>query len=474
MGMKVYFVNPPAINGEKYIREGRCMQSVDSWAAIWPPITLAILASIAKKYGDVCLIDCNIDDLSPEQTLAEIVKFKPNIVVVNSAFPSIDSDDGFAKMIKKSCSNVTVLGFGVFFTLLEEKSLQDTDGFDVGIFGEPEETFEDFLTNFNNSEKIVPVNGLMWREGGAIKKGKPRPFIQELDSIPIPSRDLFKNDHYVLPHNGHPFTLINVARGCPYSCTFCIANIYYGKKTRLHSVNYVIKEIETCIYKYGIKDFLFWEEIFTLHKDFIKKLCDEIIKRDFKILWATTTRADLVDEQILNKMRSAGCELLGLGIESCSQNILDKSQKQETVEKIKKAVDCCKKVGIQTIGHFIFGLPGETEESAQRTISYAPKIGLNYMQCYCAVPYPKTPMGEMAREKGWIVQGKKWSDYDFGGRSIMDIGTVSPDDITRFRKTAFKKFYLRPKMILNQLKMITSFKQLMQAADFLKWMRTKP
>ena len=126
-----------------------------------------------------------------------------------------------------------------------------------------------------------------------------------------------------------------------------------------------------------------------------------------------------------------------------------------------------------TMGHFIFGLPGETEETAQQTIKYSAKLGLDYMQCYCAVPYPKTPLCEMAKEKGWIVDGKNWSDYDFGGKSIMDNGAITPEDITRYRKTAFRKFYLRPKIILQKLKMISSFKQLLQAADFLKWMKTK-
>jgi radical SAM superfamily enzyme YgiQ (UPF0313 family) len=159
-------------------------------------------------------------------------------------------------------------------------------------------------------------------------------------------------------------------------------------------------------------------------------------------------------------------------MESCSQKILDNSQKHETVDQIKQAVELCKKAGMPTMGHFIFGLPGETEETAQETIKYITTSGIDYMQCYCAVPYPKTPLGEMAKEKGWLT-AKRWSDYNFGGRSVMDIGTVSPDDIDRYRHSAFRKFYLRPRFILKQLKVITSFHQLLQAASFMKWMRTK-
>ncbi|UCG07649.1 MAG: radical SAM protein [Desulfobacterales bacterium] len=471
--MRLFLVNPPTIDGEKYIREGRCMQSVDSWAAIWPPLTLAILASIGKKYGEVRLIDCNVENLSSDETLQEIVAFKPDIVVVNATFPSIDSDAFFAKLVKDACAGAIVLGFGVFFTLLEETALRDTEGYDVAIIGEPEETFDEFLAEFQDKGKVSPMRGLMWREGKEIKKGDPRPFIEDLDTIPMASRDLIKNERYQLPHNGHPFTLVNVARGCPYLCTFCIANIYYGKKLRHHSIDYVLNEIETCMTQHGIKDFLFWEEIFTLDKAFGMGLCDEIMRRDLDISWATTTRADQVNEEILMKMKDAGCELLGLGIESCSQKILDNVQKHETVDQIKQAVALCKKVGMPTMGHFIFGLPGETEETAQETINFLASSGIDYMQCYCAVPYPKTPLGDMAKEKGWLV-AERWSDYDFGGRSVMDIGAVSPDDVDRYRKTAFRKFYMRPKFILRQLKVITSIRQFLQAVRFTKWMKTKP
>lgn len=232
-------------------------------------------------------------------------------------------------------------------------------------------------------------------------------------------------------------------------------------------------EIEHCMQDYGIRDFLFWEEVFTLDKPFGMALCDEILKRKLNISWMTTTRADLVDEEIIKKMKAAGCMLLGLGIESCSQEILDNAKKSETVEQIVRAVNLCKKIKLPTMGHFIFGLPGETEETAQKTIKYIVSLGLDYMQCYCAVPIPRTPLGEMALEKGWVT-AKRWSQYDYGGSSVMNIGTVSPEDVNRYRRIAFRKFYLRPKFILKQLTTVTSLRQFMQAANFLKWMKSKP
>jgi anaerobic magnesium-protoporphyrin IX monomethyl ester cyclase len=223
--MKIFFVNPPTLDDQKYIREGRCMQSVNSWAAIWPPLTLAILASIAKKYGAVRLIDWNVEDMSFDAMVHAVVSFEPDILVSCPTFPSIDSDAFFSKTIKEKCPRTITVGFGMFFTLLQEASLRDTEGYDIAIYGEPEVTFEEFLSTYAASGKIQPLQGLIWREGDQIKKGDPRPLIQDLDTIPNAARDLFKNDRYKLPNNGHPFTLINVARGCPYPCTFCTATV---------------------------------------------------------------------------------------------------------------------------------------------------------------------------------------------------------------------------------------------------------
>ncbi|MBW2230952.1 MAG: radical SAM protein [Deltaproteobacteria bacterium] len=472
--MRTSLVNPPQIDGEAFIREGRCMQSVDSWAAIWPPLTLGILASIARQRGQVDLFDCNVEEgYDIARTVERVAAFRPDVVVVNTAFPSIEADAACAAAIKAACPDTLVVGFGVFFTLLDEKALDDFRGFDVGIRGEPEETFEELIRIVEAGSRVEKIAGLMWREGEKVCLGEPRPFIGDLDQLPFAARDLLPNERYTLPTNGHPFTLINVARGCPYPCTFCIAPVYYGRPLRRHSLEYVLNELEHCQKELGIYDFLFWEEIFTLDRKFGMALCQAILDRGWQVAWATTTRADRVDEEILALMKRAGCELLGLGIESSSQEILDNVQKRESVEDIRKAVKLAQKVGLKTMGHFIFGLPGETPATADATIKFGVALGLDYMQCYGAVPYPKTELGELARKKGWITS-ERWADYDFGGQSIMNIGSIAPERVDKARRNMFRSFYLRPFYVLRRLgDMLGNPRQILQASKFLKWMRTR-
>jgi radical SAM superfamily enzyme YgiQ (UPF0313 family) len=400
--MKTYLLNPTVDKKDPYIREGRCMQKASSWATIWPPITLAMLAALARQKGEVRLVDGNVEDMSFDELLKDIQGFSPDIVVLNTGFPSIDEDMSVAERIKRAMPHLRLIGFGVYFTLLGEEGLRNYPFLDFAIQGEPEFTFREFLESFEaHHGNVSGVAGLLTRTGdGKVCGCAMRPYISDIDQIPKPARDLLRNDRYRLPHNNKTFTLINVARGCPYPCTYCIVQPYYGNKVRKHSVAYVMEEIRECVEKRGIEEFLFWEEVFTLDKDYARKLCQAILDNGFSFKWAATTRVGLLEEDLLRLMKQAGCYLLGLGIESGVQEILDGAKKKQTLEDIRRAVALCKKAGIKTMGHFIFGLPGETRETAEQTIKFMLSLDLDYMQSYCAVPYPKTEFGNLAKEKG--------------------------------------------------------------------------
>jgi anaerobic magnesium-protoporphyrin IX monomethyl ester cyclase len=467
--LNVSLVNPPPVRGKDFIREGRCMQSADSWAAIWPPITLATLASITRKYGEAQLIDCIAEKIDKKALIERLRDFKPDIVVISAAFPSIDGDREAAYAIKRAFPSALILGFGVFFTLLEEKSLAFCEEFDAAISGEPEATYDVFLQEYMRNSEVPHIEGMIWREKESIKMGQPRELIENLDSLPYPARDLLNNELYVLPDTGEPFTLVNSARGCPYPCIFCIAPAYYGRKVRRHSVDYILDEIQACQMDLQINNFLFWEEMFTMDRDFCMKLCNGIINRELNIKWAATTRADHIDKEILAKMKESHCMLLGLGIESGSEKILKNAKKGETLNSITKAVRLCKEAGIPTMGHFIFGLPGETKETIEKTINFALKLGLNYMQAYCAVPYPKTEFGQMAKKNKWLAPST-WREYDFGGRSIINLDNLSSQDIDRAKGRLFRAFYFRPGYALRQIGKLKSPKRILNALNFLKWM----
>lgn len=467
--MRTALINPPA-GGARFIREGRCMQSVDSWAAIWPPLTLAILAAVARDHGPVDLLDCNVDDDDDlPAVLRRLTAFAPDVVVVNASFPSFDHDAVAAAAVKEALPGALTLLFGVVPTLLDEEALRAGPGWDVAIRGEPEATFREVLERRSEGRSLDGTAGLLWRDGDDIRKGPDRPLIEDLDVIPHPARDLLRNDSYLLPNNGRPFTLVNAARGCPYRCSFCIATVYYGRRSRRHSLEYVLDEIEQCVRSHGIRDFLMWEEIFTLDQDFGHAFCRALVDRKLDISWAATTRCDAVEPSMLAAMKKAGCFMLGLGVESGAQEILDAAGKGEKVEEASRAAALCREAGIMTMGHFIFGLPGETKDTIRRTIDFALGLGLDYLQCYVAVPYPKTSLGEEARTRGWIT-ASQWTQYDFGGTSIMKTATMDPATLDAARAELFRRFYFRPGYLLRQARRLLAHpRQILQASRFLNW-----
>ncbi|MEN6458360.1 MAG: radical SAM protein [Thermoguttaceae bacterium] len=469
--MKTYFLNPTLNSQERFIREGRCMQKSSSWATPWPPISLATLAAIAKKHGPVCLVDGNVEKLTLEDVIRDVREQAADLIVVNTGFPSIDGDMRVAKAIKEAVPQAKVAAFGVYFTMLEREGFENYPFLDFAMLGEPEDTLDELLAAMATAKTdYSEIRGLAWRSAGAVTINAPRPLIEDLDRLPIPDRSLLKNDRYRLPHNNRTFTLIPSGRGCPYPCVYCIVNAYYGRKARKRSVDGIIREVQECVDKYGIEEFLFWEEVFTLDRDYVLDVCHAIEAAGLKIRWAATTRVTSVEEELLRAMKRAGCYLLGLGCESGSQTILDNAKKRQTLDDTRRAVACCKKVGIETMGHFIFGLPGETRQTAEETMRFMLSLGLDYMQCYCAVPYPKTELGDLARANGWI-RADRWSQYDFGGDSIMNTDQLTCEEVTRFRQKAFRRFYLRPTYVIRQMFRHFSIAQWLRMAKFTSWMR---
>lgn len=468
--MVTYLLNPTLKTQAKYIREGRCMQKAASWATAWPPITLGVLGAIARRIGPVRLLDGNVERVGLEELLADVEAHGPDLVVVNTGFPSIDTDMAAAEAIKKAFPHVKVAAFGVYFTLLGPDAMEPYRFLDFAIMGEPEETFEELLEAVAaGTGDFGDIPGLAVRTPDGVRVNPPRPPIEDLDRLPFPDRDLLHNDRYRLPHNGKTYTLVNTARGCPYRCTYCIVEAFYGGRVRRHSLEYILDEVQQCLRKYRISEFLFWEETFTLDRDFVLSFCEGLSRRGLSIRWAATTRVTAIDEEMLSAMKKAGCYLLGMGIESSDQQILDQAGKKQTIADAAKAVALCRKVGIRTMGHCIFGLPGETRETAEKTIEFMVRLGLDYMQCYCAVPYPGTALGKLAKERGWI-RADRWSQYDFGGDSIMDTETLSCEEVTAFRRKAFRRFYLRPWYLAKTVVRTLAPWRLLHVAAFGDWM----
>jgi radical SAM superfamily enzyme YgiQ (UPF0313 family) len=236
----------------------------------------------------------------------------------------------------------------------------------------------------------------------------------------------------------------------------------------------VLKEIEYDCKRFGIEDFFFWAETFVVDKEYVRDLCSAIIEREINISWTSNSRVDTVDGPLLKLMAKAGCWMISYGIESGSQKVLDEADKGTRVEQAYEAVRYAREAGIKTVGHFILGLPGETEASLVHTINYAKRLKLDLAQFYCAVPFPGSRLYGHALREGWI------NHADFGNfkqdYALMKLSTVSPQVVNQYRALAYRKFYFNLLSGYRTLKLINwkDLKKVVNAAkDFLGWSRKR-
>lgn len=470
--MKILVVNPPAYNNMDFIREGRCMQTKSSWAALWMPLSLCYISAVLRKDDhEIKLIDCIAEKTDTGKLIELTASFSPAIIVLNTAVPSIRGDMNVAAEIKKAFPAIKIVVIGMYSSIFENEILENFPHIDFAIMDEPEWVISSLVKTISSKGSFDLIKGLIFRkENKIIVNERQNLSGNNPDDLPFPARDLLNNDAYRLPTTGEKFTLLSVGRGCSERCIYCIANLYYGKRFRKRAVKNVIAEIEECINKHDIRSFLFWGESFTTDPSYGEAICDEIIKRNFSITWSTTSRVDTLNQNLLEKMKLAGCILLGLGIESYNQEILTTARKRITIEQIDNAVAMVKKAGINSMGHFVFGLPGDTRETAKKTINFALR-SVDFAQFYCAIPYPKTELGEMAVKNGW-TGNYDYEKLDFT-QAVMDNESMSAGEIKKIRDSAYRRFYFRPKMIIQTFKEVKSFKAFFAVLNFVNWIKPR-
>jgi len=468
--MRMLIVNPPAYKNLDFIREGRCMQTKSSWAALWMPLSLCYVAAILRNDNHVVkLVDCIAEKTDLKNLTGLAAGFKPDIVILNTAIPSIRGDMLAGAEIKRVLPATIIVVIGVFPSIYDKIILEEFPSADFAITDEPEWVIGKLINSIEASSPVSEIKGVIYRDGSNIVVNERQNLSgNNPDDLPFPARDLINNDAYRLPTNGEKFTLLSVGRGCPEKCIYCIANLYYGHRFRKRSVDKVIEEIEECVTRHKIRSFLFWGESFTADPAYGEKICDEIIRRKINISWSTTSRVDTLNPVLLGKMKNAGCILLGLGIESYDQGVLDNAGKRITTGQIDAAVSMLKKAGINSMGHFVFGLPGDTRETSEKTIKFALR-NVDFAQFYCAIPYPKTKLGQMASESGWIVD-HDFDDLDFTS-SVMGNESMTAVEIKNIRDRAYRRFYFRPKMIIQTFREVKSVKSFFSILKFARWIR---
>lgn len=416
------------------------------------PMGIAYLAAVLEKNDvDVSLIDLNISDEK------EIEKVKSSdIVGISVKTESYPSAASITEKIKETDSDIPIMWGGVHPTILADECLKNLR-IDYCVIGEGERTVVELVDAIANNGELNGVKGIAFKNNGQIVHTEPRPLIENINEIPFPAYHLLGMDKYIYCVNGvdnvrrYPWACIFTSRGCPHNCIFCYR--FFGQRYRARSPENVLAEMEFLIDKYGIREFFVLDENFTLQKDRVMKICDMIIEKNLDILFRCPSgvRADIMDREMLEKLKAAGMYKASFGIESASEEILKRAKKNLDLNKVKDAVKLCKEVGVETVGYFIIGLPGETIHTAMKTIKFAKELPLNDAMFFIATPLPATEFYDWTVEKGFL-QETDWSKYKFSSyKSVCKTDDLTSEQIVNLVRLANRQFYLRPNVILRKL-----------------------
>ena len=461
MTCDVLFIYPPT-NFGKRVRFG------------FPPLGILYLASFLKKNGvKVKLVDAEIKGYSLSNILDVVRREEPFLVCISIMTNHAVSCLKIAEAIKRQNGPKIVVG-GPHIGSTREEILSFTDAIDFLVYGEGEHTLYQLYTTLRSKGELSKVSGLIYKDKGKVVVNPIREYIMNLDELPFPNlRLLDVKDYDSYYAKSLPLTSMMSSRGCPYSCSFCDQYATHGKRLRLRSPKNIVDEIERNYNELGIKQIMFKDSTFTLNKEWVKELCDEIKRRKLKLNWTCNTRADHITEDVLNDLRSAGCYAVLFGIESASDEVLRNINKSIKIQQTVDAIRLCKKYGMKVIGSFMVGNPGDTKETVMKSIRFAKSLDLDLVSFGVTIAYPNTGLYKWAVENNVLVN-KHWymkdgSKETVGARELF--GNVNLEGFpiseqVKMVKKANRMFYFSPKYIFKRIKglnNVNEFKRLVKS-----------
>ncbi len=428
------------------------------------PLGLAHIASILRASGfEVTMLDPENQEMDTEAFKKRIEEEKPDIFGIASATMNFEKALEFTK-IARDFGAKTILG-GIHATAAYKEVIKNNPEFDYVVFGEAEETIVELCTFIRDGKpSLQSILGLAYREDGSSKVNASRPFLDDLDTLPSPQWDLLDIGSYTLPdfiYPGKRGVTIVTARGCPAKCIFCSVPLMNGYKFRHFSAKRIVDDMETLVKKHNIEFIAFRDDTFTVSRQRVVDICTLLLERNVKVRWYCLARVNTVDQEMLFLMKKAGCEMMHYGVESADQKILNTLKKGINVQQIRDAVQWTHNAGIKIAGSFIFGNPGETQETMDNTLNLAIELDPDIAHFFVMAPLPGTELYERYKsiyfDEDIGNRESSYGIYSMSEKSSFRCGDISYDDLKKQLVKATRKFYFRPHYIVKKMKQIRRY-----------------
>ncbi len=462
--MKIWLVNPPVVrehpSGVQAIVQSLFFNS--------PPLGLAYIAAVLERDGHrVWITDSPVERMNGDDLLDAARRFRPDVVGFTATTSYFDNAAVAARNIRQILPEV-VIGLGGPHFNANLDVLASHPEFDFGVQGEGEITMSEVVTRIEQGQDFAVVPGVHVFRGGELHAAPPRAPVADLDILPMPARHLLPLKRYMpLPNDHHmlPKTAMITSRGCPFKCIFCDKSTF-GASYRSHSPERIVAEMHHLTDTYGVRDIAFVDSTFTPNKRRIDAVLSAMEADPPQCTWTCSCRANVLDEQLLRRMRAMGCWRIRIAIESGNDEILGRIRKGITKAQFAKTVRAADRLGFQVKSFFMVGHMGETADTIEESIQFALDLPIKDVTVQINTPLRGTPLYDECLKYGTVIE-KEQGSYSFFEPVFIPAG-MTGEQLLAAHRSFYRRFYLRPSLAWRHLK------EVRRPSDVTKYLKAVP
>jgi radical SAM superfamily enzyme YgiQ (UPF0313 family) len=464
----ILLVFPPTTVAERYGKNW-----IGDSGGDLPPLGICYIASYLREQGyGVGILDCPALGLSLDR-IVEVVRARdPRCIGLSATTFALPTSIKLARRLREEFPDKVLILGGSHANAVPEDPMRNYDCFDLVVHGEGEITCRVLLEELRRKNWdraaflgdhawLASTQGLVFRKGAEIVRTPERPYIADLDSLPLPARDLMPVEKYIpLPNQYRrtPIAHMVIIRGCPYVCTFCDQAYTTARTT---SPKRTVEEVTSLVRDFGVREVSFWDDTMTYNRRWMTEFCERMRDAKLDVIWSCYAAARTLNPDLLKLMKEAGCWNIFFGIETGDPQLMKNisaDKKNVDADLVRKVVRWTKEAGIEVRGSFMIALPGETPEMAEANIRYAVELDPEYAQFSITTPFPGTQLYNEIKQGKWgKLTTEDFSQFQAWNVVFLPDGYESQEQVWEMEKRAFRRFYFRPKFILRKLLSIRSF-----------------
>jgi anaerobic magnesium-protoporphyrin IX monomethyl ester cyclase len=411
-----------------------------------PPLgVLTIAANVEQRGHSVKVCDAHAEHLDDREIRALIRKHQPKCVGLSVLTSQALAAHVIARIVKEEVPDCLVVAGGVHAEAMPVRMLRNS-AIDMVIRGDG----EDAMVEVVEGRDAKDIGGASYREGGQVVHNPARPVQMDLDAYPMPAYHMVNFDLYypgATTYRKLPAINLLMTRGCPGKCTFC-----NSAKTTLRSRSpaSMVAQIKHLYHEYGIRQFQFYDDTFTVLKKTCLEFCELLAAEQLDVSWIGFIRGDCFSDKVAAAMKRAGCHQVLVGVETGSPTIAERIGKPIDHARYQQAVEIAHRHGLEVRASFIIGSLDETWDTMEESLKLALKLDFDFVQVFISTPYPGTAMYKEAMERGWMRQ-ESWDAFG-QARVLVDQPQIDAGTIYRFERHFNRQFYMRRRFAARMLK----------------------